>query len=198
MFTYTQTLIRDSYEQIPDIWAGSPMDGIQKLTCDQSGKLGEKLLLKICDESGIVREYYGDGRPDNRDVYDVLMDVGGRRFRIEVKTARLSSTGYNFQHECLRNDRGSDFWIFFDIEPDKIHVIVLRDFDLDAKHLILGRKPHLRKGGTNMYKFDMGRRTLQNAREAGISMTFFNDDPETLKRVGTFITNVISHPMRRS
>lgn len=171
------------------------MDGIQKLTCDQSGKLGERLLLKICDASGIVREYYGDrnsSTTDDGNVYDVLMDVDGRRFRIEVKTARLSSTGYNFQHESLRNDRGSDFWIFIDIEPEKIHVIVLKDFDLEERHPVLGRKPHLRKESTNTYKLDVGPRTIQKAREAGISMTFSNDDPETLKQVGSFITDVIT------
>tara|TARA_B100001142_G_scaffold154077_1_gene154510 strand:+ start:171 stop:767 length:597 start_codon:yes stop_codon:yes gene_type:complete len=197
MFAYTQSLIKDAIEQIPSIWGGSPMDGIQNLTCDQSGKLGERLLLKICDASGIVHEYNGDrnsSTTDNGNVYDVLMDVGGRRFRIEVKTARLSSTGYNFQHESLRNDQGSDFWIFFDVEPDKIHVIVLKDFDLSdpEKHPILGRKPHLRKGCTNTYKLDVSVPTLRNAREAGISMTFSNDDPETLKQVGSFITDVIT------
>jgi hypothetical protein len=195
MFAYTQSLIKNAIEQIPGIWEGSPMDGIQKLTCDQSGKLGERLLLKICDASGIVREYYGDrnsSTTDDGNVYDVLMDVDGRRFRIEVKTARLSSTGYNFQHESLRNDRGSDFWIFIDIEPEKIHVIVLKDFDLEERHPVLGRKPHLRKESTNTYKLDVGPRTIQKAREAGISMTFSNDDPETLKQVGSFITDVIT------
>lgn len=71
-------------------------------------------------------------------------------------------------------------------------MIVLKDFDLEERHPVLGRKPHLRKESTNTYKLDVGPRTIQKAREAGISMTFSNDDPETLKQVGSFITDVIT------
>lgn len=197
MFLFIQGLIRDAIEKIPDIWRGSPMEGIQKLTCDQSGKVGEKLVIRICEEAGISYEYRGDHRSstvDSGKVYDLVIILNGRRINVEVKTARVSSTGIIFQHESLRNDRGSDFWIFVDIEPNRIHLFVVKDFDLSVpeKHPILGRKPHLRKDSTNTYKYDVGLTTLHRAEAAGIVKTFYNDDPETLKSVGEFVKSILT------
>src|SRR5210317_672663 len=197
MFPFIQGLIQDATEKIPDIWQGSPMDGIQKLTCDQSGKVGETLIIKICEEAGISYEYRGDhcsSTVDGGKVYDLVIIIGDRRINVEIKTARVSSTGLNFQHESLRNDRGSDFWIFVDIEPNQMHVFVLKDFELSVpeKHPILGRKPHLRKDTMNTYKYDVGPAVLHRAKAAGIATSFSNDDPDTLRGVGEFIRGVLT------
>ena len=63
------------------------------------------------------------------------------------------------------------------------------DFDYNRQHPILGRTPHLRKGTTDVYKFDFGKKTIKNGIESGITFELKEreTDDGSLKE---FLTNM--------
>jgi len=145
------------------VWAGAPLEEINKLKPDSVGKVGELFLARICEKGGIPHVY--DEDKNSKDgTYDIIMCEK----MIEGKTARLGKQG-SFQHESLRAD-GCDYYAFIDITPTDFTLTILKKFDMSQKHPLLGRKPHLRKGTSDVFKFDFAPSHIEHAIDAGASI----------------------------
>ena len=161
-------------------WVDAEFTSIQQLRPDYSGKCGEKLIVELCRKGGMEVEYNGDSNVNAEDgTYDAKICVK----KDEIKTAWRGSNG-SFQHESLRAN-GCDQMIFVDIAPNHYYITVLEKFDMTVAHPIIRRKPHLRKGTTDVYKFDFGEPHLQRAVEAGISIKV--DRTTSMEDVYTFL-----------
>ena len=151
-------------------WANAPLETINKLKPDTSGKLGELFTVKVCAAGDISCEY--DEDINSKDgTYDAI--VNGKL--VEIKTARLGAQG-GFQHESLRAE-GCDAYLFIDILPSALYLTVLKKFTMTERHPILGRTPHLRKGATDVYKFDWTEMNLQNGVRAGVTLKVTESTP---------------------
>ena len=74
---------------------------------------------------------------------------------------------------------GCDKYVFVDVVEDKFYVSIFDSkFDYTKRHPIFGRKPHLRKGTTDVYKFDFGLSTIQKGIDAGYTIEI-NKDTKT-------------------
>ena len=149
-------------------WLNQPLESIQNLRPDYSGKVGELLLNRLCELAGMTVSYAGDSNIAASDgTYDAKIKWETEK-KDEVKTAWRGSNG-GFQHESLRA-KGCDQTIFIDITPKAYYITVLEKFDMTVQHPVMGRKPHLRKGTTDVYKFDFGEVNLQRAIAAKVAM----------------------------
>jgi hypothetical protein len=167
-------------KQLNESWVNSEFEAIQQLRPDYSGKCGEKLIVELCKKGGIEVEYNGDS---NVNAEDGTYDAKICSKKDEIKTAwRGANKG--FQHESLRAG-GCDQMIFVDIAPNYYYITVLEKFDMTQPHPIIKRKPHLRKGTSDVYKFDFGEPNLQRAIEAGISIKVEKTTP--MEDVLTFL-----------
>jgi hypothetical protein len=144
-------------------WKESPFQSLDKLKNDCSGKVGELLLEKICIDGKISHVY--DGDINSKDgTYDILINDK----KIEIKTAKRGKQK-GFQHESLRLN-GYDYLLFIDVCPDYYYITILKRFDLNIKSDILGRKAHLRKGTTDVFKLDLNEKILDSLIESGHSL----------------------------
>jgi hypothetical protein len=164
-------------------WAEALFAAMDELKPDYSGKVGERLLARVCQVAGIDHVYVDDDKNSKDGTYDIV--ILGKK--IEVKTARLGVQG-GFQHENLR-DAGCDFHVFVDVKPTEFFVTVIPKFDMKFKHPVLGRKPHLRKGTSDVYKFDFGESNLLKSVKNGMSLRVDAEMP--VEAIGEFITRQI-------
>lgn len=166
--------------QRKDIWLGSPLESfVKNLTNDERGKVGELTLMDIFNQNGIKYKYYGDrvsSNVDSNKVYDIIVMHEDTPVFVEVKTSYLGGSK-TFQHENLKNNSGSNYWLFIDVDPNTVYLTVIRAFDLSTrvKHPILGVTPHLRKDTTNMYKLDTSPNILKRTADAGITISITDD-----------------------
>tara|TARA_B100000242_G_scaffold213364_1_gene155399 strand:- start:30 stop:596 length:567 start_codon:yes stop_codon:yes gene_type:complete len=150
-------------QQAANQWHGSRYEKINDLKNDFSGKAGELILKNLCKKFGISHLYTGTIDPES--TYDIII----KSKKVEIKTARMGAHG-SFQHESLRS-YGCDYFAFIDIYPDHIILTVLSSgFNFSKRHPIVGRKPHLRKGTSNVYKFDFGLASHKNVIKAGVAL----------------------------
>jgi len=164
------------------VWTGSHFESIQQLRPDFSGKVGELAFNRLCREAGLAVTYTGDANIDADDgTYDCKIGVAEKKD--EVKTAWRGSNG-TFQHESLRAG-GCDQTVFIDISPNDYYITILPKFDMTKKHDIIGRTPHLRRGTSDVYKFDMGVCNLDRAVAVGSSIKV--DVKTTMAQVATFL-----------
>jgi hypothetical protein len=164
-------------------WAEALFAAMDELKPDYSGKVGERLLARVCQVTGIDHVFVDDDKNSKDGTYDITI----LRKKIEVKTARLGVQG-GFQHENLR-DAGCDFHVFVDIKPSEFFVTVLPKFDMKFKHPVLGRKPHLRKGTSDVYKFDFGESNLRKSVKNGMTLKVEADT--SVEAIGEFLTRQI-------
>jgi len=158
-------------------WLNKPLESIQNLRPDYSGKVGELLLNRLCEIAGMTVSYTGDSNIKASDgTYDVKIKWDTEK-KDEVKTAWRGSNG-GFQHESLRA-KGCDQTIFIDIVPNAYYITVLEKFDMTQQHPVIGRKPHLRKGTTDVYKFDFGEVNIQRAINSKLSIKVDASTPMT-------------------
>ena len=164
-------------------WVGSTFEAIHDLSPDYSGKVGELLFNKACEAAGMKVTYLGDSNIDAEDgTYDSkVCNVSEKKN--EIKTAWQGSNG-SFQHESLRA-AGCDQYVFVDVAPNHYYIKILEKFDMTVKHPVIGRKPHLRKGTSDVFKFDFGDCNLKNAIKAGVSIKVSADT--TMEEVAEFI-----------
>lgn len=163
-------------------WNYSLFEKIDKLKIDYSGKVGELFIKKICDKLDILHEF-NDDKIYKDGTYDCIIN----KKKIEIKTARQSSNG-SFQHESLRNG-GCDYYCFIDITPYDIYITILPKFDLSMKNDIIKRKPHLRKGTCNVYKFDFSEKNIINTIKLGNSIKL--DITTSFDIIKKFITKIV-------
>ena len=111
-------------------------------------------------------EYRGS---KNKNAVDGTYDIKINGYRVEVKTARVSKKTGSFQHESLRNLQ-CDFYTFIDILPNYWYLTIIPSFDLSTQNTILEKKPHLRKGTTNVYKLDLTEKILNKSIQKGYTV----------------------------
>ena len=168
------SVVSEQYEKQKkaDTWGGKSFEKISKLKNDFSGKVGERWVQEQCKAFNIPHVYDED-IIDSDATYDIVV----KDKKVEIKTARIG-VDKGFQHESLRST-GCDKYVFVDVVEDKFYVSIFDSkFDYTKRHPIFGRKPHLRKGTTDVYKFDFGLSTIQKGIDAGYTIEI-NKDTKT-------------------
>jgi hypothetical protein len=153
-----------SIQKSSNVFNNSFFESIDYLKLDYSGKVGEKIITKICDKFNI-KYFYEEDKNYSDGQYDIKINNN----RIEVKTARLGKTG-TFQHESLKNCNIYDKLMFVSILPNKYYLTIIPKFDLNKKFEILGVTPHLRKGTQDVFKFDFKLQKLKILVDKGFSI----------------------------
>ena len=160
-------------QESKSVWKNTPFSAMENLKPDYSGKVGERLLADLCKKSGVNHVWVNDNKNSKDGTYDIT--ILGKK--VEVKTARLGVDGA-FQHESLRA-AGCDFYTFVDVTPTYFYLTIIPKFDMRAKHPVFGRKPHLRKETTNVFKFDLSEFNLKKGIAAGITIKVDADTDAT-------------------
>jgi hypothetical protein len=163
-------------------WTGSPLESINKLKPDNSGKVGELFVTNMCAKAGIDCVYTEDVNSTDG-TYDAV--INGKK--VEIKTARLG-VQKGFQHESLRSS-GCDYYLFLDILPTGFYMTVLASFDLTKQHPVIGRAPHCRKGTTDVFKFDFSEKNIQSAIKEGVAIKVDASTP--MESIAEFLRKVI-------
>jgi hypothetical protein len=171
------------HQRSKSTWAAGLFASMDDLKPDYSGKVGERFLAGVCKTLGIDHVFTDDDKNSKDGTYD--LKIVGKK--VEVKTARLGVQG-GFQHENLR-DAGCEFHVFVDVTPAEFFVTVLPKFDMKMKHPVLGRKPHLRKGTTDVFKFDWSETNLRKGVQGGVTLRVGPDTP--LEAIGEFLLKQI-------
>jgi hypothetical protein len=160
-----------------NVWHDSPLKRINDLKADFSGKCGEVFMEKLCLAANIPIETTGDVNSK-----DGTYDQKILHKKIEIKTARLGNE--KFQHESLKMD-GCDHWLFLDITPNHLYITILPRFNLNERHPITQTKPTLRKGTTDVFKWDFTEKHIQLFMANGFAIKI-NKDTE-IDEVAQFI-----------
>lgn len=162
-----------------NVWHGSALESINELKPDYAGKVGEHFMQQLC-LTGSVQCIYDEDKNSKDGTYDIKINDK----KAEIKTARLGVHGA-FQHETLKKD-GYDYLIFVDITPQHFYVTILPRFDMTARHPLIGRTPHPRKGTTDVFKFDFGESNILRCIAEGASMKVDVNTP--MDAVVAFVT----------
>jgi hypothetical protein len=165
-----------------NVWQNSLYQKVNELKLDYVGKVGELFLKDICSCTDIPFVYHEDVNTSRKnDTYDMMI----YDYNVEIKTARIGKSN-TFQHENLRN-KECDFYIFVDIAPFEVYLTILPSFDMMQKCCFSGKTPHLRKGASNIFKFDFSLKTIQTYKENNMCMTIHEqtEHPD----VASFIRN---------
>jgi hypothetical protein len=165
-------------------WKASPLESLDKLKSDCSGKAGELLIEQLCVRGSIPHTY--NCNINSKDgTYDIIIN----QKKIEIKTAKLGKQR-GFQHESLRNN-GYDYLLFLDVCPTYYYITLLPRFDLSEPSPILRRKAHLRKGTTDVFKLDFNEKILGILAGEGYTLKVTTETP--LAAVTSFLTNKIEN-----
>lgn len=170
-------------QQASNLWRDTPLSAINELKPDPAGKVGEELIKFICAQTGIPNESTGD-KNSKDGTYD--QKIGADLKKVEIKTGRLG--GGKYQHETLKQS-GYDYNMFIDLHPRGGHITILPPFPMKEKNPITGTSPTLRKGTTDVYKWDFTDLHLKKLVAAGKSMPF--DDTTPIEALGEFIRTSI-------
>lgn len=162
-----------------NIWIGTPLESINELKPDLAGKVGEEFIKAICLAEGIPNESTGD-KNSKDGTYDQKIGTGLKK--TEIKTGRLG--GGKYQHETLKT-AGYDYMLFFDIKPEGGAITILPPFNMTAAHPITGTTPTLRKGTTDVYKWDFSELHITRLATAGHAMRFDKTTP--VRELGDFM-----------
>jgi hypothetical protein len=166
-------------QQASNLWRDTPLSAINELKPDPAGKVGEELIKFICAQTGIPNESTGD-KNSKDGTYD--QKIGTELKKVEIKTGRLG--GGKYQHEHLQQ-AGYDYNMFIDLHPRGGHITILPPFPMKEKNPITGTSPTLRKGTSDVYKWDFTDLHLKKLVAAGKSMPF--DDTTPFEALGEFI-----------
>lgn len=164
-----------------NVWRNTLLESINELKPDPAGKVGEEFTKAICLACNIKNESTGDTNSK-----DGTYDQKIKGMKVEIKTARLG--GNKYQHETLKKE-GCDYWLFVDCHPNGGCITILPRFDLTKKHPITGTTPSLRKGTTDVYKWDFTENHHNKFVVNGAAIRF---DKETkISELGDFIRSKI-------
>tara|TARA_Y100001970_G_scaffold292603_1_gene434631 strand:- start:2442 stop:3104 length:663 start_codon:yes stop_codon:yes gene_type:complete len=112
-----------------NIWDDSHWKHIAELENDDVGKVGEQTIQKFCEISNITSSI--DGLKTKEKESGGKGDGTINNKSVEIKTARLGSTGSSFQHELGECPWNADFMLFLDIEPKKMYITLFPNFSED-------------------------------------------------------------------
>jgi hypothetical protein len=108
-----------------DIWKNSPYKNLIKLQSNNVGKVGEKLVQRLCENcdikaniNGVKTKKKGGGAGDGT--------IKGRT--VEIKTAHQGSKIKSFQHEYGEVPWKADYMIHVDISPQCIYLTIFKNF----------------------------------------------------------------------
>ena len=183
-FSLLSTIVDTEYEnqESSNLWLNSTIYKINLLKNDYSGRVGELYINNLCKLLSISNIYNKD-KNSNDGVYDMII----LNKQVEIKTSRIGING-GFQHDGLRNN-GSEYYLFLDIKMNDIFLTIIPHFDLSTKSQIMERTPHLRKGTSNVYKFDLSEKKLVNSIEKGYTI-LINKDSQ-LTQIKQFIERIL-------
>jgi len=173
---------KNSYESC--VWKSSPLESLDKLKNDYSGKVGELFVESICKKSEIPHVYSGGDTNSKDGTYDIVI----KEKKVEIKTAKLGKQKA-FQHESLRLT-GYDYILFLDVTPEDFYMTILPRFDLRNKSEILGKSAHLRKGSSDVFKLDFSEKLLTSLIEKGYTLKV--TETTTIEDLNSFIQSKIS------
>lgn len=112
-------------KQKRDIWSNSKWKNINELENDDIGGVGEEIINEFCKKAQISSKINGT---KTKQIGGGMGDGIIKGKTCEVKTARLGSSGNNFQHELGEDPWNSDYMIFFDISPEKMYITIFPNF----------------------------------------------------------------------
>ena len=183
-FGILQSLAETTYKAENDfcIWKDSPLKSLDKLKSDCSGKVGELLIEQFCKKGNIPYIYNGDTNSTDG-TYDIIINEK----KVEIKTAKLGKQK-GFQHENLRM-AGYDYLLFLDVCPSYYYITIIPKFDLRVKSAILGKKAHLRKGTSDVFKLDFNKKILDSLIPKAHTMKVL--ESSLLQDVLSFIAKII-------
>jgi hypothetical protein len=184
-YALLQKVGNDLYEKqmATDLWRGTPLQQINELKPDHAGKVGEEFIRLICEKTGIPNISTGD-KNSKDGTYD--QQIGALHKKTEIKTARRG--GNKYQHETLKSS-GFDYLCFLDIHPKGGHLTILPPFTMTETHPVTGTTPSLRKGTTDVFKWDFTDLHLKKLKEAKFSIEF--DATTSFSVLGDFIRSKI-------
>lgn len=151
-------------------WTNSPLENLDRLKSDLSGKVGELFAEMLCKKSGIASVYTGDVNSTDG-TYDIVI----KDKKVEIKTAKLGKQK-GFQHESLRLT-GYDYLMFVDVTPSYLYMTILPKFDLRQRSEVLERTAHLRKGTTDVFKLDLNEKILHSLIAKGCTLKIVENTP---------------------
>ena len=160
-------------------WKGSPLESLDKLKSDCSGKVGEMFIDTLCKKGEMPCIYNGDINS-----LDGTYDIQINSKKVEIKTAKLGKQK-GFQHDSLRSD-GYDYIMFVDVTPNDLYISISCRFDLRNKSELFGRKAHLRKGTNDVFKFDLNEKILESIISKGCTIKVTENT--TLSDITSFFT----------
>jgi hypothetical protein len=135
-----------------NIWKDSPLKDINDLKVDYSGKVGEVFISRLCKAGSIENKSTGDINSKDGTYDQIILSK-----KVEIKTARIGCG--KFQHENLKSD-GCEYYLFLDITPNYFYITIIPHFNLKEVHPITSTKPTLRKGTTDVFKWDFTEKHL--------------------------------------
>ena len=123
----TLDIIEKIYEQKikRNIWGNSDWKHIADLENDDVGKCGEQIINKFCQMASIPSDIDGT---KTKELGGGCGDGIINHKTVEIKTARLGSSGSSFQHELGEQPWNADFMLFLDISPDKMFITLFPNF----------------------------------------------------------------------
>lgn len=170
-------------ERDKNVWKNTAIAAMNDLKADPSGKVGEEFVKAVCAAAGLENESTGD-KNSKDGTYD--QKIGTKKRKVEIKTARIG--GGKYQHETLKED-GYDFMMFVDVHPTGGCITILPRFEMKIKHEVTGTKPTLRKGSTDVYKWDFTPTHHKKLVEAKKAIEF--DEETTVEEIAEFIRKQI-------
>jgi hypothetical protein len=158
-------------------WLDSSLALINELKPDFAGKIGEIFTEKVCEKSGIANISTGDINSKDGTYDQKILSK-----KVEIKTARLG--GKKFQHETLKMD-GCDYWLFLDITPKHCYMTIIPKFNLKQKNPITNTKPTMRKGTSDVFKWDFTEKHIECFIAKHMAIKIDNDT--TMDTIANFI-----------
>jgi hypothetical protein len=111
-----------------NIWDDSEWKHISELENDDVGKVGENMIQKCCEEAKILSNIDGSKTKDQNSGIGGKGDGTINGKCVEIKTARLGSTGSSFQHELGECPWNADYMLFVDISPRDIYITLFKNW----------------------------------------------------------------------
>ena len=108
-----------------NIWDDSEWKHIAELENNDVGIIGETTIHRLCKAAGINANINGVER---KEVGGGVGDGTINGYSVEIKTARLGSSGSSFQHELGEKPWLADYMLFLDIAPDTFYITLFPNF----------------------------------------------------------------------
>lgn len=157
-------------------WEGSQFESMLKLSSDERGEIGEKIINDLVGElTDLPVEWEQNqnvGRTDG-DIWDILIN----NQRTEVKLAMRGSTNPTWQHEKIVEEKCWDKIIFIDLDYNGIWFSIQSYGQIpygDNKHEITGTKSTYHLGG---WKFDLSLTKINKLKASGYSIYYDLSNP---------------------